>query len=426
MTDVRDVHLVLSSDDWESLRSPLVESDRYLTGSFRRRCTSSPAGEPIVEALIEDVAVVDTLPTGIDRPPLDDFFVITARHDGKLTAETVLRRIRPRPSQGVAVLVLDAHDHRFWEGMVFLDETVRPLAGFRVVGGGMLTVERESRAQSDVGELPRDGAWSRLCGAVGDPVFGQLRRAEVTQIGVSRIGTLAAQYFSALGVARLRLCDPDRVGEENLDGMPGVSRIALREYKIHAVADMLLLQRPDLSVTCCEHSILEPEAAGLFSGRSDLIVTCVDDDAARVAAAVYARRMLVPHLDLAASVQPGEGDERQIFGDARLFLPGQGCALCVPPPSPEERERLLYKLVAPRGSLERGEPHDWHEERSGSLITMNAMVVSAGITAWLDLLAGRLRTSLWQRIDWLAGTGLQVRSSAVGADRDSCRFCGGR
>jgi molybdopterin/thiamine biosynthesis adenylyltransferase len=423
MIDVRDVHAVLTSE-WNGAGAPLAKPDLYATGSMQWRSGTSREGDPIIEALFDKAVVVDSIPAGTSRPPLDDFFVITARHGGDLTAASVLERIEPRASQAVVVLVLDALDHGVWDGVVCRDETVRPLAGFRVVGGGMLAVERAESPLLAVEEQPSGGAFSRLRGAVGDNLYRKLRRAVVTLIGVSRTGTLAAQQFAAIGVARLRLCDPDRLGEENLDGMPGVPRISLGEFKTHAVADMLLLQQPDMSVTCCEHSILAPEAAGLFVGRSDLIVTCVDDDTARAAAALHARRMLVPHLDLAASVQPGDGNERRIFGDARLFLPGQGCALCVPPPTPHERDKILYELAAPPQALRRGEPQAWNQQRSGSLITMNALVVSAGIAAWLDLLAGQLRSSFWQRLDWIPGAGLQVRASAIGAN-EACRVCRG-
>jgi hypothetical protein len=423
MIDVRPVRFVLTSEVWESQRTALVDQRRYVTGPLRSRSGLSHDGEAIVEVLADRAELVAEVPTGLGHNPLDDFYVLTVRHDDHLTAETLLERIDPRPSQTVVVLVFDAHDHRRWDGIVFREERTQPLAGFQVVGGGMLSVDRPTdRSVAAAVDLPTAGANSRLLGAVGDFKFRKLKRAVVTLIGASRTGTLAAQYLAALGIARLRLCDPDRVSLENLDGMPGVPRIAVGEFKTHALADVLLLQRPDLSVTCCERSILDPEAAGLFASRSDLIVTCVDNDTARTAAGLHARRQLVPHLDLAASVEFDQNGERRYFADARLLLPGQGCVFCVAPPSAAERNQILYELAAPDGSLRRGSPLEWHQQRAGSLITLNALVVSAGITAWLDLLGGRLRTSFWQRLDWIPGNGLAVQVSGVGPDKN-CFHC---
>lgn len=424
----RPVQLVLAPDVWERVRPLLVDHGRYLVGRVRWRSGTGSAGVAVDEELVDQVELCEQLPQGIDHPPLDDYLVLAVRHDPQLTAAELLRQLAPRPSQWVTVLLLDARAPERWEGVVYREEHVQPLAGFRVAGAGMLTVEVDTSAETtefaptDHSSLPHEGAFSRLAGAVGPAAYRKLRRAVVTQIGVSRTGTLAAQHFAALGVSLLRLVDPQRVELENLDGMPGVPRAAVGRAKVDAVAELLLAQRPDLAVTCCPRSLLDPESSGVFRSRTDLIVTCVDDETARVAATIQARRLLVPHLDLATSVIRAADGSRQIVGDARLFLPGQGCAACVPPLSAEERERVLYELASPPGALRRGEPLAWHEQRAGSLLTINALTVAAGVQAWLDLLAGTLRQSLWQRLDWLSGSGLQVRTSVVGASRE-CVFC---
>ena len=81
-----------------------------------------------------------------------------------------------------------------------------------------------------------------------------------------------------------------------------------------------------------------------------------------------------------------------------------------------------YQLSAPAGALERGRPLAWHEERAGSLVTLNSIVVGVAGQRWLDLLAGKLRTSYWHRLRWLAGSGLETDFGSVGA-ADDCLFC---
>ena len=186
--------------------------------------------------------------------------------------------------------------------------------------------------------------------------------------------------------------------------MPGIPHSAIGQFKTKAVADQLLAQRPDLGITCCEHSLLTTPAAAMWSVRSDLIVTCVDDDAARVISTIHARRMLVPHLDLATSVQKTDEGGRRVFGDVRLFLPGQGCAVRAQVTTKSARRsatnwqrRREHSIGASLGN---------GTNSAGSLVEINALTVAAGVSSWLDLLAGDLRTELLATARLAPGTGL--------------------
>ena len=63
---------------------------------------------------------------------------------------------------------------------------------------------------------------------------------------------------------------------------------------------------------------------------------------------------------------------------------------------------VLRHLSAPRGAI-RDEPPPWFQQRAGSLITLNQMIAGAAVQSWLDLLAGDLTTSFWQRLSWNHG-----------------------
>jgi len=81
-------------------------------------------------------------------------------------------------------------------------------------------------------------------------------------------------------------------------------------------------------------------------------------------------------------------------------------------------------LLAPPGALPRRPPPPWNEQRAGSLITLNSLTVAIGVQLWLDLLAGRLRSSHWHRLRWEPGVGLQADFAPVGAS-PGCRICHG-
>lgn len=269
-----------------------------------------------------------------------------------------------------------------------------------------------------------DPRYTRLAGAIGATVLRKLTRSQVTLVGASRSGTLLAWHLTALGIPHLRLVDPDGLEPHNFDVMIGLDADTLHATKVLAVAEAVLRYRPDMRVTCCQHAVAAPAARAVFDQPTDLLVTCTDNVSSRVAVTIQAQRLLVPHLDIGTAVQRDADGTRRIFGDARLFLPPhQGCCFCTPPLSDEEREQTLYELSAPGDTLQRGEPVEWFNQRGGSLITITSLTVAAGVQMWLDLLAGDLRTSCWQRLDWAPGRGLEVQSAAIGA-ADDCPCCG--
>jgi len=252
-------------------------------------------------------------------------------------------------------------------------------------------------------------------------VARRLRDASITLIGAGRNGSAMAFQLASLGVRTMRLVDGDRLGPENLDAMPGLAVADVGRPKVLALAERLLLLRPDLSMTCLAAPLTgEPMVAALRRLPADLIVTAVDSDTPRLAASLVARETLTVHLDVGTSVTRDESGEMLLAGDVRLLLPGAGCVSCVG--GLADREATLYELYAPPKTLRRGRRLAWHEERAGSLVSLNAITVGIAVQAWLDLLAGRLRTSSWHRLRWLPGEGIQADSAPVGAGED-CPYC---
>lgn len=262
----------------------------------------------------------------------------------------------------------------------------------------MIRAARDTDALADpaADELTR---WSRTRGALGDDVWRKVRAASVAVIGASRSGSLLAWMLAALGVQRLLLVDPDVLELHNLDAMCGVTEADVGRSKTKALAERLTRFRSDLAVHALACSAADARVVDCVRGV-DLLATCVDRDMPRLAAAVLAERFLKVHLDIGTGVT-GDGHERLIAGDVRLLLPGQGCVSCVGGLPDEEEAR--HELLAPPGALQRGLPVAWHEERAGSLVTINAMCVAAGVQLWLDLLGGTLEASHRSRFRWRPG-----------------------
>jgi hypothetical protein len=105
----------------------------------------------------------------------------------------------------------------------------------------------------------------------------------------------------------------------------------------------------------------------------------------------------------------------------RLLLPRAGCIRCVG--GLANLEQAEHELHAPAGALPHRAPEAWNARgRLGSLVTLNSLAVSCGIQSWLDLLEGTLGGSIWHRLLWRAGAGLEVDSAWADASPD-CGVC---
>ncbi len=409
MYDRPEYELVVPRSLWESsLRDLLLHPERVAIGRCRRN-----RHEQADELLVESLETTDRFPTGAARPPLDDWVMLAV--PGDKTAEELrgwITRLRPRKTQLLAVgLVGFGPDGADWNGGVVENGQLRPLAAIRVVGPGMLRASRTPQS------LPTNAAdwqtrWSRTCGALGAEVWSKVAASRVLLIGAGRNGSAMAFQLVALGIGALWLVDPDRLGAENLDAGYGMVERDIGRLKTEALQTSLHAFRSDCLITSLPYPATHPAVAAKAAG-ADLIVTCVDHDTPRLAAARLARRLLKVHLDVGTGVsQDDDSEQRLVAGDVRLLLPRMGCVCCVGGLRNEAEAR--YELAAPPSALPRRAPTPWHQQRAGSLITVNAMTVATGVHLWLDLLGGQLRTSHWTRLHWQPRQGLQSDGAPVG------------
>lgn len=401
--------LILNHTGWETaLRSLLVDGNLYAVGSLRRNETPGR-----FEWLTDDLGVLAELPLGRDDFPLTSRVVISVEPEGGRTPEAILLEMVPRESQTILVIVFQQEQRSRWEGIVYREGVSFPLDGIRVVGSGMLHLRRQAAEPEPV---PTAGRWSRTAGALGQPLWQRVSTAHVLLVGCGRNGTLAAWQFAGLGVSRLTLVDGDVLEAHNLDAMPGLTTDDIGKLKATALAERLVAFNPELSIHCFTKPITD--VLGQLQSRFDLIVSCVDRDAARVAASWLSRKKLVPHLDIGTAVQRSDSRYAELTGDIRLLLPFAGCVHCVG--GIADRDATMYEFAAPPNSLFRGEPIIWNQQRAGSLIHLNSMVLGLAVEHWLSLYSPG-SGSIWQRMSWSAD-GLEPQASRVGP-ADECPHC---
>jgi hypothetical protein len=388
-------------------------------GKFRRQ--TLPTGERL---LVDEVNIVDELPVGLDRPPLDDYFLLHLEYASThgWPAAELIRRSAPLGAQSLAALVVQRNQQLVggWDAAMRTPEgQIVEIDRVRVSGPGLLKLGRRPTITELTDEQAR--RWSRTIGVLGLEAFHRLREMTITIVGAGRTGSLMAAQLVAIGVGHLRLVDADVVEDHNLDTVPNLHPSSRGQSKVQAVAKHLLAARNDLQVTCIAQSVLAQSTAEMLrSLTSDVYISCVDSDAARLAVSLLARESLTAHLDVGTVIRRGDSGQKQMSADIRLLLPSQGCCRCAGRVANEEA--ALYELSAPPGTLQRGIPLAWNEHRQGSLVSLNSMAVGVGVELLRALVAGDLQTSFWQRLDWDSATGLRGEAAAVRA-AENCPLC---
>ncbi len=400
---------------WErTLRQLVSQPNAWASGRLRREGAHNE-----LLLLADDLQLTATTPTGLQRPPLDDWLVLMYSDGHFPAADQLLALLQPRAAQVLVVLVLDRQHPDRCLLCSFTNGRTGAVELCEISGTGMLQLRASvPTATSRAEDLRRS---SRTRGALGTELHDRLRRSIVTVVGAGRSGSQLCFLLAGLGVGRLRLIDADVLLPENLDGMPGLTSDDLYLNKAAVLARRLTAFQPELSVTCVEHQLPTREAAAYLLRPCSLMVSTVDNDAARLAVSLLANRTLTPHLDIGTLVRLDSQGRPSLFADVRLLLPGS-CVSCVG--GLADPDAAYYALNAPDGSLQRGTPVDWSVQRAGSLVHLNTLACSLGVELWLRLLRGEIE-SWWQRVAWEAAGELHMTGTAV-AGQGTCELCRGR
>ena len=241
-------------------------------------------------------------------------------------------------------------------------------------------------------------AWSRSEGALGPDVWGRLQDARVVVVGVGRTGSLVADALAGAGVGRLTLVDPDGVEPHNV-GEGAVYRAGhVGRLKAEAAADVLAARagRPEVRAASVGADAWSAVAA---VSDADLVVACVDNEAARRTAGALAALFHRPLVDVGTGVLAGAGGPSMGF-DVRLMVPGDGCATCWAP---------LTGGVA--------------GVRLGSLRSVNTVAVGVALRLVEDLYRGVVGRSQHVRGAWDGGGLTVTQRGRLGGGSEGVCLC---
>lgn len=272
-----------------------------------------------------------------------------------------------------------------------------PIAEFCWPGNGMARAGVRDTPPADDDDSESDdanGRDSRLAGALTPQGLARLRSMSYAVIGVSRVGSLVAHTLMRWGVRRILLVDPDRVEPHNADAGEFHPAFDEGSEKVEAVARTLRpLLRPGASIDVYANTLATPMPYSACRS-ADCLITCVDDDGARLQAAALAASYLRLHLDIGTQVFRQDDGSLQVGADIRLLVPADRprCLNCFGGFAQADALRRT-------AGLDDAPPLPWNALRAGSLRTVNQIAAHAGLRLLERLVTGTLAGSTWLRYE---------------------------
>ncbi|MCX8195487.1 MAG: HesA/MoeB/ThiF family protein [Acidilobaceae archaeon] len=159
---------------------------------------------------------------------------------------------------------------------------------------------------------------------------GQIRLlgSRVAVVGLGGLGSLISLYLAALGVGKLILIDPDKVGLENLNRQILYSTSDIGRPKARAAAERIAALNPLVEVESYEERVTEENAEEVLEG-ADIIMDGLDEWRSRLVLDQYAweKGKTLVH-----------GAAERYYGQVTVVERGRSnCLACIAPKPPAER-----------------------------------------------------------------------------------------
>lgn len=216
----------------------------------------------------------------------------------------------------------------------------------------------------------------------------KLSSTDVAIVGVGGLGTHLLQQLALLGVNRLALIDNETIDKTNrnryitirhTDSVPDTYKVDIGRRLIEEV-------NPDVQVVTVPLS-LTSEAAFKEIRKSDYIFGCLDKDAPRMILNELCSAYKKPYIDLASDIIPS--DSPDYGGRVCISWDGNGCLECFDLlDKAEVQEQLERKEARKDRAAIYGVPADALDELGPSVVSINGVVASIGVTEFMLWVTG--------------------------------------
>lgn len=186
-------------------------------------------------------------------------------------------------------------------------------------------------------EVRADNPYSRLMalqrmGVVDN--YQHIREVTIAIVGIGGVGSVAAEMLTRCGTGKLLLFDYDRVELANMNRLffrpdqSGLSKVEAASNTLHSINPDVLLEAHNYNICAMEHydHFLGRIRTGGLEGKCvDLVLSCVDNYAARIAISRACNELNQVWMESGVS-------EDAVSGHIQLMVPGEtACFECAPP-----------------------------------------------------------------------------------------------
>jgi molybdopterin/thiamine biosynthesis adenylyltransferase len=231
----------------------------------------------------------------------------------------------PRRSHGSVVLGDDSV-----AGLLWLPQFENPVSNFelRAFDSSILTLPLPPHSDSDLLLHRRQPL------AFTEFSRGLLRRTTVVVVGISGGGTQLVTQLAAAGVGRIIAIDNQRLDGENGLTTDAVSwlDLLLKRSKLRTARRNVWWINPSCKFECINSLVPEREALEALK-RSDVIVGCVNNLAAKADILEIGGRYCIPYIDIGLTLRTADdaSDPAPIIaiaGNVFVNVPGEACLWC--------------------------------------------------------------------------------------------------
>jgi molybdopterin-synthase adenylyltransferase len=254
------------------------------------------------------------------------------------------------------------------------------------------------RWNSDPAEVPAaPPTMARQAAAITELGQARMWAATVGIVGIGGGGSNVVDQLSHMGIGHLILCEADVIKDVNLSRQTGAGPSNLGAAKADVSAAAVRHANPEIRLTVIKERFPGPQSYAALR-TADVIVTCVDGATARHEVNKFCRRLLIPVIDIGATIRRKDGFLRVIAGHAARLLPDGACMECeeLTTPALREKERAGRDVPYFEGVEEAGAPQ---------VMSINGVLASLASTEVLRLIAGLTedRVSVHLRYEALVG-----------------------
>lgn len=298
-------------------------------------------------------------------------------------------------------------------GTFWLDgENVPPFSRLVIVGD---TIEQWPASADTAVGTPVRQRLDRQSRAIGPHSEQKLAAAKVAIFGLSGGGSHVVQQLAHQGVGTLIVVDDDRVDQTNLGRLVGATHADVgRTLKVDLAERVATAIDPGMIVVKAPERF--PTAASIAAVKeADIVVACVDRFDVRETINTFARRHLLPLVDVGMTIR--SSSERLVAADGQVIvsLPGHPCMRCW----------FLTDAVLAAERRDRPAGYDANPDAEGDpqVVSMNGVLASEASNVVLDLITGYSGGSRGAKYWQYDGRTGQLDVDDVLPARPSCPAC---